>query len=94
LAVLTRTLKQLNDQPSLRLHIEGYASPEGRPEYNKRLSERRAQAVRDYLTSRGIAGSRLTIVGYGEERLKYDTSQPSQLALNRRAALIIDNGSR
>jgi outer membrane protein OmpA-like peptidoglycan-associated protein len=94
LAVLTRALKQLNDQPSLRLNIEGYASPEGRPEYNKRLSERRAQAVRDYLTSRGIAGSRLTIVGYGEERLKYDTSQPSQLALNRRAALIIDNGSR
>jgi outer membrane protein OmpA-like peptidoglycan-associated protein len=94
LAVLTRALKTLNDQPSLRLHIEGYASPEGRPAYNQRLSERRARAVRDYLTSRGIAASRLTVVGYGEERLKYDTSQPASLALNRRAALIVDNGSR
>jgi outer membrane protein OmpA-like peptidoglycan-associated protein len=94
LSVLTRALKTLNDQPSLRLHIEGYASPEGRPAYNQRLSERRARAVRDYLISRGIAASRLTVVGYGEERLKYDTSQPASLALNRRAALIIDNGSR
>ena len=58
--------------------------------YNKALSERRARAVRDYLTSRGIAASRLTITAYGEERLKYDDSQEATRALNRRAALIID----
>jgi len=94
LSVLTRALKTLTDQPTIRLHIEGYASPEGRAEYNKALSERRARAVRDYLTSRGIAASRLTVISYGEERLKYDSSQPATLALNRRAALIIDSAAR
>jgi peptidoglycan-associated lipoprotein len=92
LRTLTVALKTLNDSPAMRLHIEGYASPEGRPEYNRALSERRARAVRDYLTARGIAASRLTITAYGEERLKYDSSQEATRALNRRAALIIDAG--
>ena len=70
---LTVALKTLNDSPSIRLQIEGYASPEGSPEYNKALGERRARAVRDYLTSRGIAASRLSVTSYGEERLKYDS---------------------
>ena len=90
LRTLTEALKALNDTPTIRLQIEGYASPEGAPEYNKALSERRAVAVRDYLASRGIDPSRLTVISYGEERLKYDTSQEATLALNRRAALIID----
>jgi peptidoglycan-associated lipoprotein len=90
LRTLTTALKTLNDSPGLTLHIEGYASPEGSPEYNKALGERRARAVRDYLTSRGIAASRLTITSYGEERLKYDSTQEATRALNRRAALIID----
>ena len=90
LRTLTVALKALNDSPTLRLHIEGYASPEGSPEYNKALGERRARAVRDYLTARGIDAARLTITSYGEERLKYDTSQEASRALNRRAALVID----
>jgi len=90
LRTLTVALKTLNDEPSLRLHIEGYASPEGSPQYNKALGERRARSVRDYLVKRGIDGSRLTITSYGEERLKYDTSQEATSALNRRAALIVD----
>ena len=83
-------LKTLNDAPTLRLQIEGYTSPEGSPEYNKALGQRRAQAVRDYLTSRGISPARLTITSYGEERLKYDTTQEATRALNRRAALIVE----
>ena len=90
LKTLTTALKALNDLPSMRLQIEGYASPEGSPAYNRALSERRARAVRDYLTSRGIPASRLTIAAYGEERLKYDDSQEATRALNRRAALIIE----
>ena len=87
---LTTALKALNDSPSMRLQIEGYASPEGSPAYNKALGERRARAVRDYLLKRGIAPARLTIASYGEERLKYDSSQEATRALNRRAALIIE----
>jgi outer membrane protein OmpA-like peptidoglycan-associated protein len=94
LRTLTEALKQLNDTPTIHLHIEGYASPEGTPEYNKALSQRRAVAVREYLTGRGIDPSRLTVTSYGEERLKYDTSQEATRALNRRAALIIDPTGR
>ena len=83
-------LKTLNDAPTIRLQIEGYASPEGTPEYNKALSEKRALAVRDYLTSRGINASRLSVTSYGEERLKFDDTQEATRALNRRAALIIE----
>jgi peptidoglycan-associated lipoprotein len=90
LRTLTEALKALNDTPTIRLHIEGYASPEGAPDYNKALSQRRAVAVRDYLASRGIDASRMVVTSYGEERLKYDTSQEATRALNRRAALIID----
>jgi outer membrane protein OmpA-like peptidoglycan-associated protein len=87
---LTEALKTLNESPSIRLQIEGYASPEGSPAYNRALGERRARAVRDYLTGRGINPSRLTITSYGEERLKYDGSQEASRALNRRAALIVE----
>jgi peptidoglycan-associated lipoprotein len=87
---LTVALKALTDSPGINLHIEGYASPEGSADYNRALGERRAIAVRDYLTKRGINPKRLTITSYGEERLKYDSSQEASRALNRRAALIID----
>jgi peptidoglycan-associated lipoprotein len=90
LRTLTVALKTLNESPSISLHVEGYASPEGSPEYNKALGERRARAVRDYLIKRGINPSRLTVTSFGEERLKYDSSQEATRALNRRAALIID----
>ena len=87
---LTEALKTLKESPSIRLQIEGYASPEGSPAYNRALGERRARAVRDYLTGRGINPSRLTITSFGEERLKYDSSQEASRALNRRAALIVE----
>jgi outer membrane protein OmpA-like peptidoglycan-associated protein len=90
LKTLTVALKTLNDAQTIRLQIEGYASPEGTAEYNKALSQRRAVAVRDYLVSRGIDPSRLTVTSYGEERLKFDTSQEATRALNRRAALIVE----
>ena len=87
---LTEAVKALSDVPTMRLHIEGYASPEGTAEYNKALSQKRAFAVRDYLVKQGVDPTRLNVTSYGEERLKFDTSQEATRALNRRAALIID----
>ena len=89
LTILAIALKALNDVPTRRLHIEGHASDDGTAEYNMALGERRAIAVRDYLVGRGIDGSRITIVSYGEERPKYDTGQEATRRLNRRAALIV-----
>jgi outer membrane protein OmpA-like peptidoglycan-associated protein len=88
LAVLTTALKALNEAPSLRLHIEGHASEEGSGEYNRVLGDKRARAVRDYLISNGIDASRLTVVSYGEEHLKY--VQEGNRDLNRRVALIVN----
>jgi outer membrane protein OmpA-like peptidoglycan-associated protein len=87
--VLTRALKAMNDQPMAKLMIEGNASGEGTPEYNRELGDRRAQAVREYLTKQGISPARLSTVTFGEERPKYDNAKEETRRLNRRAALII-----
>ena len=65
------------------------SSPEGSVQHNRELSERRANAVRDYLASRGIGADRLNTVSYGEERPKHDNSREETRRLNRRAALTV-----
>ncbi len=68
--------------------IEGHTSISGSPEYNQKLSERRAQAVMNYLISRGVPASQLRAVGYGESRpLTTDPSEEAQ-KVNRRVTLV------
>jgi outer membrane protein OmpA-like peptidoglycan-associated protein len=63
--------------------IEGHTDEVGSRRYNQGLSERRAAAVREYLmTSGGVQGSRLSTVGYGEDRL-LDPANPES-GTNRR----------
>jgi len=69
--------------------VEGHTCNIGTAEYNLALGERRATAVRDYLTSRGIGANRLRTVSYGEERPKHDNSREETRRLNRRAALVV-----
>ena len=89
LKVLDEAVTAMQANPTLRLTIEGHTCNIGTAEYNLALGERRAHAVRDYLTSRGIAASRLTTVSYGEERPKHDNSREETRRLNRRAALVV-----
>jgi outer membrane protein OmpA-like peptidoglycan-associated protein len=79
----------MQENPNLRLEVEGHTCNIGTAEYNLALGERRANAVRDYLTSRGISVDRLRTVSYGEERPKHDNSREETRRLNRRAALTI-----
>ena len=74
---------------NLRLEIEGHTCNIGTAEYNLALGERRANAVRDYLASRGITAERLRTVSYGEERPKFDNGREETRRLNRRAALVV-----
>jgi peptidoglycan-associated lipoprotein len=88
--VLDEAVNALREDPTLRVEIEGHTCNIGTAEYNLALGERRANAVRDYLVSRGVDASRLHTVSYGEERPKYDNSREETRRLNRRAALVVN----
>ncbi len=86
---LDEAIASLQQNPELRLEIEGHTCNIGTAEYNLALGERRATAVRDYLASRGIGADRLRTVSYGEERPKHDNAREETRRLNRRAALVV-----
>jgi len=72
--------------------IEGHADEQGTREYNLALGARRANSVKEYLMSKGVAGSRLDVVSYGKERPIELCSEESCYAQNRRAVTVISAG--
>jgi outer membrane protein OmpA-like peptidoglycan-associated protein len=86
---LDEAVKTLQENADLRIEVEGHTCNIGTAEYNLALGERRANAVRDYLTSRGIGTDRLRTVSYGEERPKHDNAREETRRLNRRAAMVV-----
>jgi len=88
--VLDEAVTALRENATLRVEIEGHTCSIGTAEYNLALGDRRANAVRDYLVSRGIGADRLRSVSYGEERPKHDNSREETRRLNRRAALVVN----
>ena len=88
--VLDEAIAAMRDDATLRLEIEGHTCNIGTAEYNLALGDRRANAVKDYLASRGVGADRLRTVSYGEERPKYDNSREETRRLNRRAALVVN----
>ena len=92
--ILDEAAQTLKDNPDINVSIEGHTDSIGSDEYNQRLSERRAQAVKQYLVSKGIAASRLSAVGKGEQEpiapnTKDGRDNPEGRAMNRRAELKI-----
>lgn len=73
--------------------IEGHADEQGTREYNIALGARRANAVRDYLVSRGVSADRLKFVSYGKERPIEVCSEEACYAKNRRAVTVIASGA-
>jgi outer membrane protein OmpA-like peptidoglycan-associated protein len=88
MAPLNAVVAALKADPALALNIEGYTCNLGTPAYNLALGVRRANAVRDYLVSQGIATNRLHTVSLGEERPKYDNAQEETRRMNRRVAVV------
>ena len=78
----------LRDNPSRRVVIEGHCDERGTREYNLALGERRADAVRSFLTAAGVSGSRIETVSYGEERPDDPGQGEDSWARNRRAVMI------
>jgi len=88
--VLDEAVAAMKQDATLRLQLEGHTCNIGTAEYNLALGDRRANAVRDYLISRGIPMGRLSTISYGEERPKYDNAREETRRLNRRAALVVN----
>lgn len=73
--------------------IEGHADEQGTREYNIGLGFRRANAVREYLVSKGVPSNRMRVTSYGKERPVQVCSQESCYAQNRRAVTVISIAS-
>jgi peptidoglycan-associated lipoprotein len=86
---LARNADLLKSQAQFMVTIEGHADERGTNEYNLALGERRANAVRDYLGSLGVAGDRLRTISYGEERPVCTQSEESCWSQNRRGHMVI-----
>jgi outer membrane protein OmpA-like peptidoglycan-associated protein len=82
---LNKLLKLLQDNPALKVEIGGHTDAKGSNEYNKILSQRRAQSVVNWLTAKGVDKSRLSAHGYGEEKpLASNDDEEEGRELNRR----------
>lgn len=76
--ILNHNIKTLTANPGMKLRISGYASAAGSEDYNQKLSERRAAAVKEYLVKEGgIDGKRLASTGYGEKSPAQHEADPS-----------------
>ena len=82
--VLDNAVKLLNDKPNVNVEIEGYTDYIDTKEYNQKLSEERAQTVKNYLVSKGIAEGRLTTIGFGKSNPIADNTTEEGRAMNRR----------
>ncbi len=67
-------LTLLNDNPNISLELSSHTDSRGSDEYNIALSQRRADAIKNYLVSKGISSKRLVSKGYGETRLRNNCS--------------------
>lgn len=83
-AEIGRVANVLNRYPQTTIRVEGHTDSKGSEQYNQDLSQRRAQAVKDALTQRGVDSRRIQTIGFGE-------SQPisSSDAMNRRVNIVI-----
>ncbi len=85
---LNKLLQMMQSNPALKIELGGHTDNVGPADYNKKLSERRAQAVKNYLVEKGIDAARITAVGYGEERpLASNDDELEGRELNRRVEL-------
>lgn len=85
---LKKIVKMLEEHPKTEITIAGHTNSKGTNESNQILSERRAEAVKNYLISQGIERHRLSSKGYGEERPMDTGDNEEAWSLNRRVEII------
>jgi outer membrane protein OmpA-like peptidoglycan-associated protein len=85
--MLDKVARSLKSNPHVLIGIAGHADSTGTAAYNKWLSKTRADAVRDYLISKGVPASRLETKGYGSRQPIADNDTPVGRAENRRVEM-------
>ena len=92
-AVSKASLDNLNDMlvkyPDTNVEIQGHTDNTGTSDGNLKLSQKRADAVKGYLTLKGIATSRLTSKGYGQDDPKYSNDTEDGKSQNRNVQFLI-----
>jgi len=92
-ATLDKQAQWLNNYNRYSFTVEGHADERGTREYNIALGARRAETVRQYLVSRGIAGQRMRTISYGKERPVALCNDISCWSQNRRVVTVLDQSS-
>lgn len=91
--ILTEQAQWLLTNSDYEAIIEGHADEQGTTEYNIALSARRANAVREYLVTQGVAGTRLRTLPLGKERPAELCAEERCWSANRRAVTVISSGA-
>jgi OOP family OmpA-OmpF porin len=86
-AILDKAVEALKNAPTVHVRVEGHTDSIGSEQYNLKLSQRRAEAVVNYLVGQGIEASRLEPVGYGESEPVASNATKEGRYRNRRVEL-------
>lgn len=89
--ILDVLAKQFIANPTMAAEVAGHTDWQGNEDYNQELSERRAEAVADYLIDQGVDGANLSAVGYGESQPIGDNETEDGRNANRRVELSIED---
>jgi peptidoglycan-associated lipoprotein len=91
--ILKGNAEWMKSHPSVTVQIEGHCDERGTVEYNLALGARRAQTVKEYLTTLGVGVDRLSDISYGEEIPVCRESTEACWERNRRARFVVTGGS-
>lgn len=89
-AALDKLAEMLNENSTLNFRIDGHTDNVGDPSANMILSQERADAVKNYLISKGVSGSRITATGYGDTKPVVSNETVAGKAKNRRVDMTIE----
>jgi peptidoglycan-associated lipoprotein len=88
--VLDRNAAILQEHADVKVQVQGHADERGTVDYNLQLGNERANAVKDYLVSQGVAPARIAVISYGEEMPAASGHHESSWAQNRRAEFVVN----